>query len=509
MHRLRSGLGLSLVVAVLLGTLPLRAVESLLLTQAHLLPVDPAQPAAFVGYLLVDRSGKIAAMGPGDPPPGLKADRVMDVGGRFVAPGFLSAHSHIYMSPLRGLGHDQTLYGWFRAWDRLLRHSTAEDVYWFTLHGSLDFLRNGITTAYDFTYGGVVGPPAIGAGETVVGPRLKDGPFEENQLRAKVDAGLRFVNSVSLPPFGTRAEIKARFARLLDHAKERWGTNPLYLKMAISGAVQFQPTRETALLEAEVMREYGVLNQAHFLESPERVAEQQVKFSWYQESGALGPNFIFGHFIQTTPEIVRIAAAAGASMSWQPTSNSRLASGVADIVAYRKAGMKVAVGLDDQSCTDISDPFQNLRIGMALIRTHYKSAASLSVTEMLHLHTLGSAEVLGIADQVGSLTVGKWADFLIVDPRLPDTGPLHDPVATYVLACGLRNLQQVYVGGVKVADGLAMTTADERTVRREVDARIAHLERIARAEEKRTAASGQPHPFAAPRRNGAKVEPGQ
>lgn len=472
------------------------AAESLLVTNAHLIPVDPAQPASYLGYMLVDRGGRIAAIGAGEAPATLKADRVMDAGGRFVAPGFLSAHSHIYMSPLRGLGHDQTLYGWFRAWDRLLRHSTADDVYWFTLHGSLDFLRNGITTAYDFTYGGVVGPPAIGAGETVAGPRLKEGPFEENQLKAKADAGLRFVNSVSLPPFGTRAEIKARFGRLVAHANERWGKNPLYLKMAISGAVQFQPTRETALLEAEVMKEYGVLNQAHFLESPERVAEQQVKFNWYLESGALGPNFIFGHFIQTTPEIVKIAAAAGASMSWQPTSNSRLASGVADIVAYRKAGMKVAVGLDDQSCTDISDPFQNLRIGMALIRTHYKSAAALSVTEMLRLHTLGSAEVLGIADQVGTLTVGKWADFLVVDPRLPDTGPLHDPVATYVLACGLRNLQQVYVGGVKVADGLTMTTADERTVRREVDTRIAKLEAIAREEERKTAGSGRPHPFA-------------
>jgi len=479
--------------------LPTQAAERLLLTQAHLIPVDPAQPASFVGYLLVNREGRIEAMGPGPAPATLEADRVIDLGGRFVAPGFLSAHSHLYMSPLRGLGHDQTLYGWFRAWDRLLRHSTAEDVYWFTLHGSLDFLRNGITTAYDFTYGGVVGPPAIGAGETVAEPRLKEGPFEENQLRAKADAGLRFVNSVSLPPFGSRADIKARFGRLVDHAQDRYRGNPLYLKMAISGAVQFQPTRETALMEAEVMRDYGVLNQAHFLESPERIAEQQVKFSWYQEAGALGPNFIFGHFIQTTPEIVKAAVDAGASMSWQPTSNSRLASGVADIVAYRKAGMKVAVGLDDQSCTDISDPFQNLRIGLALIRTRYKSAASLSVSEMLHLHTLGSAEVLGVADQVGSLTVGKWADFLVVDPRLPDTGPLHDPVATYVLACGLRNLQQVYVGGVKVADGLTMTTFDERTLRAEVDQRMARLEQAARAEEKKVAESGQPHPFAARR----------
>lgn len=162
--------------------------------------------------------------------------------------------------------------------------------------------------------------------------------------------------------------------------------------------------------EGEVMKEYGVLNQAHFLESPERVAEQQVKFNWYLESArsvqlyfwTLHPNHAGDcEDRRGRRRLHELAADLEQPRPW-----------VADIVAYRKAGMKVAVGLDDQSCTDISDPFQNLRIGMALIRTtHYKSAAALSVTDMLRLHTLGSAEVLGIADQVGTLTVGKIGGF--------------------------------------------------------------------------------------------------
>ena len=233
------------------------------------------------------------------------------------------------------------------------------------------------------------------------------------------------------------------------------------------------------------MHHYHLMNQSHFLESPERVPEQQAKFDWYEEAGALGPDFIFGHFIQTTPDIVRRAAKAGATMSWQPTSNSRLASGVADIPMYEAMGMKVAVGLDDQSCTDISDPFQNLRIGMALIRTKYKDPKAMSVRHMLYLHTLGSAEVLHIEDKVGSLEVGKYADFLLVDPRSPDTGPLHDPVASYVLACGLRNLKQVYVGGKLIADGETMLTFDESIVRREIDARLARIEGEAAAAERR------------------------
>jgi len=72
--------------------------------------------------------------------------------------------------------------------------------------------------------------------------------------------------------------------------------------MALSGGLQRAATIETAHLEAYVMKTYGLINQAHFLESPERVTEQREKFYWYLEAGVLGLDFIFGHFIQTTPE---------------------------------------------------------------------------------------------------------------------------------------------------------------------------------------------------------------
>jgi 5-methylthioadenosine/S-adenosylhomocysteine deaminase len=492
----RSPLRSKLAALLLLASGLTAGAQGLLVKNALLITQKPGDEQAYLGYMRVGNEGRITAIAPGDAPAPLPGERVIDASGKFVAPGFISAHSHLFMSPLRGLGHTETLYGWGAAVSRLNNRATAEDLYWFTLHGSLDFLRNGITTAYDFTYSGAVGGQAVGVGEKVPPPSLKPGPFEENQLRAKSDAGLRFINSVGLPRVGTRPEMISRLEGLLAHAKSVYGQNPLYLGMAISGGLQRAPTRETAELEAHVMKTYDLMNQSHFLESPERVEEQQAKFAWYADAGALSPKFIFGHFIQTNPELVRQAAAAGASMSWQPTSNSRLASGVADIVAYRAAGMKVAVGLDDQSCTDISDPFQNLRIGLALIRTKYKSAQALSVREMLYLHTLGSADVLGIADKVGSLEVGKYADFLIVDPRRPDTGPLHDAIATYVLACGLRNLEQVYVGGRLVADGLRLMTQDEARLRREIDDRIARLESEVRALEGRTA-SLAPHPFAA------------
>jgi cytosine/adenosine deaminase-related metal-dependent hydrolase len=429
----------------------------------------------FLGYFAYGDDGRIITVGAGDPPASLIADHVIDATGKMVAPGFISAHSHLYSGPLRGLGVTETLYGWGRAWGIYNQLASADDIYWFTLNGSVDFLRNGITTAFDFTYSPVLGGQAVGAGEQVPPPKLKVGPFDEKQLQAKIDAGLRFVNGVGIPRVGTHDQMIARFGRIYQYSIDHYGKNPLFLKTALSGGLQRAPTKDTAYLEVEVMKKFKVLNHSHFLESPDRVPEQQAKFYWYQEAGALGPDFIFAHFIQTNDEIVRIAGAAGCKMSWQPTSNSRLASGVADIVQYQKAGVGVSVGLDNQSCTDLCDPFQNLRIGLALIRTKYKDAKALSVEEMLYLHTLGSARVLGIDRQVGSLEPGKFADFLIVDPRDPETGPILNPVAHYVYACGLRNLQKVYVGGKLVVDGTRVLTFDESVIRKEIDQRVARL----------------------------------
>ncbi|MCY4213556.1 MAG: amidohydrolase family protein [Gammaproteobacteria bacterium] len=474
-------IGLSAALAWLPVAQAADARPELLVRNALLITMEPGQEAPFEGYFTVDGTGRITELRQGDPPAALTANRVIDAAGRIVAPGFISAHSHIYMSPLRGLGHDQNLYGWFKAWDRYLRHTTAEDIYWFTLHGALDFLRNGITTAYDFTYSGLneqlSDDPSIAQGPGT----LKPGPFEENQIRAKLDSGLRFINSVWLPELGTDDDIRARFEALLAWATPMMADDQFF-KMAISGQQQFAPTHRTARLEAAFMRDYGLMNQSHFLESPNAVAVQQEKFNWYLEAGALGPDFIFGHFIHVNDDILAAVQETGARMSWQPTSNGRLADGIADVVRYRELGIPVAVGLDDQSCTDVSDPYQNLRIGLYTMRALHQRADAMSVYDMLYLHTLGSAKVLNIDTDVGSLAPGKFADFLLVDMRSPDTGPLYDPLASYVLAASLRNLKQVYVGGAQVTDGIGLLTYDERRLRREIDRRTDHIRRIADGE---------------------------
>lgn len=418
----------------------------LLVRNALLMTIADGQKDPFMGYILVAADGRIARVAAGEPPADAAAAAVYDAGGKFVIPGFISAHSHIYCSPLRGTGADKTLLDWLGAWLPLISASTPEDLYWYTLHGCLDFTRYGITSAYNFTttgskWNGYEKPSTPIPGD-----------WEEEQFRAEIDSGMRFIHSFGVTFSGTEAEQRQGIEKFIAYTQPFRG-NPRFLKLALSGGVAFTRNKDIARREAAYMRDYDLDNQMHYLEPPNAAQTQRDKFPWLEESGllAMGPRLYFGHFIHTTPEIVAAVAKAGCNMVWNPLSNGRLASGFADIPAYLKAGMKVGMGLDNQNAADIPDPFENMRMGLYAMRDKYEDATVMSPYDVLRLHTMGSATVMRVADRVGSLEAGKYADFDVVDPAHRDTGPVYDPYATLVLACGQANLERVYIGGELVA----------------------------------------------------------
>jgi cytosine/adenosine deaminase-related metal-dependent hydrolase len=116
-----------------------------------------------------------------------------------------------------------------------------------------------------------------------------------------------------------------------------------------------------------------------------------------------------------------------------------------------------------------------MRFGIYSQRANAKSPAAMGVAEMLRLHTLGSARTLGVADRLGSLEPGKYADFLVVDPREPDIGPVWDATGAYVLACGLRNLKAVYVGGKLVSRDGRLTNPLAAEASRQLHARLKRI----------------------------------
>jgi 5-methylthioadenosine/S-adenosylhomocysteine deaminase len=422
----------------------------LLVKNATLITVKGGGETPYIGYLAVGTDGKIMAIGAGAPPADLQAAETLDGTDRIVIPGFISAHSHIWQSAFRGLAPNEFVRNWVTVTRAQSNLGSAEDFYWFTLHGYLDHLRHGITSAYNFTQAN------------------RDPAFQEKQLKAGIDSGMRIVHawarSRELPP----TEQRELFLKFLDFAKP-YGTSPLLLKLSISGSAA---SKEAVALDHALVQEFGLVNQTHYLEYPRELEEQRAQFRFFLETKALGPTLYFGHFIHTDDEILAAVGKAGGGMSWNPLSNGRLASGLADIPKYLKYGVTIGMGVDGQASADLPDPFENMRMGLYAIRASYKDGTVLTPADVLRFHTLGSATVMNVADKVGSLEVGKYGDFLVINPASVDRAPVYDPVATLVFACNTQNLEGVYVGGELVSSYCKLLKADFATTQRELHTRV-------------------------------------
>jgi cytosine/adenosine deaminase-related metal-dependent hydrolase len=429
----------------------------LLVTNALFLTMAPGEIAPFVGHMLVS-DGRIAVITPGAPAPGTNAGATIDAKGKIVIPGFVSAHSHLHQSALRGLGPNQNTGEWRKDVHVYSLPATDEDLYWFTRHGAMSHLIHGVTSVFSFGYNARVGE------------------YNISQLQAQLDSGMRFIHAYAQNRSIPADEQYRTFVRYHDFAKKH-ADDPAFLRVGITGE---GATLEFARFDKQLMDEFGALNQAHFLSEAYRLTsdgrrlgkEEVQKHFWnFVDAGSLGPELYFGHFIHTSDEIVKRTAEAGAGMSWQPLSNGRLGSGIADIPKYLEHGLKVGMGVDGEASADIADPFENMRMGLYTIRAVYGRASVMEPIDVLRMATLGSAELMGVEDRVGSLELGKFADFLVIAPP----SPIFDAAATIVFAVNNSNIDAVYVGGERLVDHAAFTEADAAKVTNEVDRRIARI----------------------------------
>ena len=434
----------------------------------------PGQRTPITGYLVVGDNGELVTVAAGDPPAGLAAKETFDAAGHWVLPGFISAHSHLWQSAFRGLAADKTLTGWIDAlYVQTASKAKPEDFYWFTLDGALDHLQHGITATYNFNYGGAA---SYGQGGVKAGVNS----FDQNEFRGEIDSGIRFVHGIQVgratpldaKPFFGLAEARIPLKAFLDWTNSQPKSNT-FLWVMINGGTAFNNTYQQAVMEKALMDEFHLGNETHYLEPPETQYEEQSKFRWFMDSGLLSRQLIFGHFIHTNSFILAESGKAGAAMSWNPLSNGRLASGVADIPAYLKAGIRVGMGVDGEASADLADPFENMRTGLYAVRDKYEDATIMSPYDVLRLHTVGSADVLGVGDKLGSLEPGKFADFIVVDPSR--FGPIFDPYASLVFVADERDLERVYVGGTMLVQNGKVLKQDQARAKAELNRRVAAL----------------------------------
>ncbi|MFC9292875.1 amidohydrolase family protein [Streptomyces sp. NPDC057011] len=380
------------------------------------------------------RDGAVAAVGRRLPVP--QGTQVIDAAGKLVMPGFVDVHTHLWQSSMRGGCADRDLFGWLADcnWTTFSRIPAA-DMYRFVRLGALDSVQSGVTTLVDWV-------DAL--------------PYDTTAqyVRALADTGVRF----------TYAMFQGeREAALIPRVKREL-LDPVPLASAQVATHAARAIQGLNRLHWEIARDLGVMLNSHVLERSEQRADDPIGV--LTDIGALGPRLLMNHAIHLSDDEIAAIAAHDVRVSHCPLSNMRLASGIMRLPDLARHGVKAGLG-QDGGTNDTSDFFALMKTAIGLQRARSLDASVFpQVHDVLRIATLGGAEAIGMADRVGSLTPGKLADVIVIDPAALNFAPRFDWVGQLVFNARPENVQAVFVNGRPLKlDGRLVNVEPDRVVR--------------------------------------------
>ncbi len=399
---------------------PGRSRTTLLRGADLVLTMDPKVGTGPLGRLdndvdLLLRDGVIAAVGRGLGAP--DGARVLDVRGKIVLPGFVDLHNHLWQSSIRGGCSGEDLNGWLSDCNRVaLPRIDPQDMYRFVHLAALDALQAGVTTVVDWVH-----------------PIPYD--TSERYIRALDDAGLRFVYA---------ATQRAADIHLIPRIKKDFLDRLPLASVQVSAHAGMSQLTDLRALH-ELARELGVMLNSHVLEHRDDRRDDPIRA--LREIGAFGPDLLMNHAIHLTDAEIALTGEHDVRVAHCPLSNMRLASGICPLPALHGHGVRAGLG-HDGGTNDTSDMFNLMKAAVGLQRARHEDAGiHPTIPAVLRMATLGGAECIGMADRVGSLTPGKRADVVVLDPGTLNFAPRFDWTGQIVLNGQPPNVSEVFVDG--------------------------------------------------------------
>ncbi len=404
------------------------------------------------------------------------ADEVIDLRDHIVLPGLINTHHHFYQTLTRAVpaAQNANLFNWLTTLYPIWARITPDEIFISTQTALAELALSGCTTASDHLY------------------LYPNGSRLDDEIDAAREVGLRIHASRGsmslgqsqggLPPDSvveSEDRILADSVRLIERYHDP--SPGAFVQIVLAPCSPFSVTGELMRQSAILARQYGVHLHTHLAETQDEEIFCQEKFGYrpvgYMQSvDWVGEDVWFAHSVYVSRDEINLYAKTGCGVAHCPSSNMRLASGIAPIRELMAAGVKVGIGVDGSASNDGSHLLAEARMAMLMDRLRAGvEGASLSSEnapvlmtgrQALELATRGGAAVLGRKD-LGSLETGKCADFVAINlNRLDYAGALHDPVSAVVF-CAPRGVDwNVVHGRVIVRNGHLETLDVPRLVER-------------------------------------------
>jgi len=403
------------------------------------------------GAILVE-DGRITSIGKADEFGGEKADRVIDASGKYIFPGFINCHTHMFQVLLRDVAMDMVLLDWLKTsiWPSI-RHLREEDIYIAAKLGIVENIRSGVTCIVDNQY-----------------PRNY-----EPSIRAMHESGIRGVLACGYYEINVPEDLRMDADKALKMCEEmirRWhGRDEGRLRVCPAPMHPCFASKELLLKSKELADKYQTYLHVHTAESVKDVEllkqmTGKTDVEYLHELGILDERFHAVHAVQVSPEEMRLFASAHANIIHNPISNAYTGAGVAPIPEYLRLGCNVALGTDGPASGGNHDFLQSMKFTALIHKGFRRDPTVMRVSEILEMATINGAKALGMEGEIGSLEAGKRADLIILDLHKPHTVYVHDPIANLVYAATSENIETVIVDGEILMEDRRITYIDEEEV---------------------------------------------
>jgi len=425
-----------------------------------------------VGGWVAITNSKISAIGTSGSEP--SAREVIDARGCLVTPGLINTHHHLYQNLTRAYPPMTTapLFGWLQSLYPLWSTLDEESAHVSAWVGLAELALSGCTTSTDHLY---VHP--AGAGDLLTA-----------EIEAAKDLGMRFhptrgsmslsVKDGGLPPDNVvqdhdviLAESEAAVKRHHDRS------HGAMVRVALAPCSPFSVTKKLMIESAELAEKLDVRLHTHFAENSEDDDYSVATFGcrptqYLEEVGWCTNRTWVAHCVMPNDDEVQRLGKAGIGAAHCPSSNLILASGISPVVALRRAGVHVGLGVDGSSSADSASLWLEARQAMLLAKLRDGASAG-SARMALEIATRGGAGCLGRIGEIGELAVGAVGDVAVWSLQGPRfAGAIADPIEAW-LRCGPVSATHVVVNGKPVV-------RDGELVSPRVDEMLRNHDRLAR-----------------------------
>ncbi|KAI1609305.1 5-methylthioadenosine/S-adenosylhomocysteine deaminase [Exophiala viscosa] len=450
---------------------------STLFIHATIITVDNERTIWLDGAILVNLD-RIVAVGKTaqllhDPllPTGTK---IVDCSGRIILPGLINTHAHLAQSLLRGLAEDVPLHSWLcdSIWPFEANYD-ADDGYVAARLTIAEMLRSGTTCFLEAMLTYRSGFENVARAVEEMGIRACLGKLvkveETNTKTGMTDARDRDVASMSIE-------------NALEAHQKYHGSCGGRVHVWMAAGTPRGSSESSHKAIGDVCAEHGIGLTMHCAEAPKDLSIYRDCYDcspveFCQRNNLIGNErkTVLAHMVNLDLEKDSpLLQQANVTVAHNPSSNCKLASGIAPVPELMASGVNVSLGTDGAPCANTYDMIQEMRLAALIQKGTRKDAKLLGAEDVLAMATINGARALGLDKETGSLEVAKKADFIVLDPSGLHCAPFDqdqildgglDPVTTVVYSCSGADVEMVVVDGQLVVEEHQLVSADEGQIK--------------------------------------------